>query len=335
MVNVRKDLTGMKFNHLQVLRQAEDYISSKGTHYAQWTVKCDCGNSDEFVVRDTDIKNGHTKSCGCIKIRKDTVRSRKDLSGKKFGRLTVLRQAEEDYIYPKSGRHESKWWVKCDCDNTNEFTVRYGHLISGNTKSCGCLELETKINNGKLRKKYNTYDLSGEYGIGYTFKGEEFWFDLEDYDKIKNYCWYYDDGYLHANITIDKGKQDCISLHRLVMDFPEDLEVDHIKHPPKHENKFDNRKSNLRIVTKSKNQMNKHMQENNTSGVVGVRWHERDQVWEAFIGKNNENIYLGRSTNKEDMIRIRKEAEEKYFGEYSFVNSGNGVEYETEAFPRN
>lgn len=32
----------------------------------------------------------------------------------------------------------------------------------------------------------NTYDLSGEYGIGYTTKGEEFWFDLEDYDKIKS-----------------------------------------------------------------------------------------------------------------------------------------------------
>ena len=37
-------------------------------------------------------------------------------------------------------------------------------------------------------KKYNTYDLSGEYGIGYTSKGEEFYFDLDDYDKIKDYC---------------------------------------------------------------------------------------------------------------------------------------------------
>ena len=37
----------------------------------------------------------------------------------------------------------------------------------------------------------NVYDLSGEYGIGYTLKGEPFWFDLEDYDLIKDYCWHY------------------------------------------------------------------------------------------------------------------------------------------------
>ena len=322
MVKVRKDLTGMKFNHLLVIRQAEDYVSSKGTHYAQWLVKCDCGKSDEFVVRDTDLKNGHTKSCGCIKLRDKIVRSKKDLTGQKFGRLTVLGQADNDYIYP-NGRHESKWWVICECGKSDKFTVRYGNLTSGNTKSCGCLAIEASTKNGQAKKKYNVYDLTGEYGIGYTSKGEEFWFDLEDYDKIKDYCWYYDDGYLHSNITVGKGKQDSISLHRLVMNCPEGLEVDHIKHPPKHENKFDNRKSNLRIVTKSENQMNKHKQENNTSGIVGVHWHSRDGVWEAYISYNNKQIYLGRFNEKEDAAVIRKIAEDKYFGEHSFENSGN------------
>ena len=140
---------------------------------------------------------------------------------------------------------------------------------------------------------------------------------------IKDYCWYYDDGYLHSNITVGKGKQDSISLHRLVMNCPEGLEVDHIKHPQKHENKLDNRKSNLRIVTKSENQMNKHKQENNTSGIVGVHWHSRDGVWEAYISCNNKQIYLGRFNEKEDAAIIRKIAEDKYFGEHSFENSGN------------
>ena len=37
----------------------------------------------------------------------------------------------------------------------------------------------------------NKYDLSGEYGIGWTHNTEhEFYFDLEDYDIIKYYCWY-------------------------------------------------------------------------------------------------------------------------------------------------
>ena len=53
---------------------------------------------------------------------------------------------------------------------------------------------------GKFLKQYNNYDLSGEYGIGYLFNGEEFYFGLEDYDKIKNYCWYKDSGgYIRTN----------------------------------------------------------------------------------------------------------------------------------------
>lgn len=325
MVKAREDLTGKIFNHLTVLEQAEDYITPKGIHVAMWRVTCDCGQSKEFVVSGHDLKSGHTKSCGCIKRRNQSrvVRSKKDLSGQKYGRLTVLRQADEDYVYPKSGKHESKWWVICDCGKSDEFMVRYGHLTSGNTKSCGCLEIETKIKNGKRKKKYNIYDLSGSYGIGYTSKGEEFWFDLEDYDKIKDYCWYYSEGYLRTNTTIGKGIQDSFSLHRLLMDFPEGKEVDHIIHPAKDQNKYDNRKQNLRIVNKSQNQMNKHLQENNTTGNVGVRWHSRDNIWEAWISVCNESIYLGRFENKQDAIEARRVAENKYFGEYGFENSGN------------
>lgn len=322
MVNVRQNLTGMKFNHLFVIKQADDYISKSGIHYAQWLVKCDCGTSDAFVVRDNDIKNGHSKSCGCIKQRGDTVRSRKDLRGMTFGRLQVLRQADEDYVYP-NGKHESKWWVVCACGQSDEFMIRYSHLTGGNTRSCGCLATEARISNGHAKKKYNTYDLSGEYGIGYTDKDEEFWFDIEDYDLIKDYCWYYSDGYLVTNITVDKCQQARMSLHRLIMGFPENKEVDHIIHPSKFGNKFDNRKSNLRIVNKSQNQMNKHKQSNNTSGNVGVSWHNRDNVWEAWISINNQQIYLGRFVNKEDAIHARKVAEDKYFGDYSFTNSGN------------
>ena len=52
---------------------------------------------------------------------------------------------------------------------------------------------EKKINRCKeLFSKTNKYDLSGEYGIGYDSNGQKFYFDLEDYDKIKNYCWYED-----------------------------------------------------------------------------------------------------------------------------------------------
>lgn len=163
---------------------------------------------------------------------------------------------------------------------------------------------------GKFVKRYNTYDLSGEYGIGYTFKNEEFWFDLEDYDLIKNYCWHISSkGYVQTNIN---GR--TVKFHKLL--FPDANQVDHIKHQ-----KFDNRKNSLRVVSNQHNCMNKGLYKNNTSGVTGVSWHKRDKVWQARIKVNYKYICLGRFKNFDDAVQARKEAEEKYFGEYSYDNS--------------
>jgi len=106
----------------------------------------------------------------------------KDLTDQKFERLTVI---ERDYEKEKIMKSRNACW-KCLCICGNYISVSSNHLKSGNVKSCGCLNSELVINRSK---KYNTYNLTGEYGIGYTSKGEEFYFDLEDYDKIKDYCW--------------------------------------------------------------------------------------------------------------------------------------------------
>ena len=234
------------------------------------------------------------------------IKVRKDLTGMKFGYLTVLRQAE-DYVTPKD-KHMSMWWVICDCGKSSEFTTQGAALTSGRTISCGC-HLKNKL------KKYNTYDLSGEYGIGYTSKDEEFWFDLEDYDKIKDYCWYYYNGYVHAH-EIDNNKINIL-LHNLVMNRKENEIVDHIFHGKTDENKYDNRKQNLRIVTQSQNCMNQHIRSNNTSGVKGVNWAKDKNKWQAKITINYKQIHLGFFDKFEDAVKVRKEAEEKYFGEYS------------------
>lgn len=325
MKNVKEDLTGKKFNHLTVIKRVEDKITSSGYVKDMWLTQCDCGLNTK-VVAGAELKSGHTKSCGCVRSRPNgLMKVKRDMVGEKFGNLTIIKRANYDYIYP-NGNHDSIWIANCDCGSKN-IEVRYSHLISGNNKSCGCLLKDARKRNGSLRKKYNTYDLSGEYGIGYTDKGEEFWFDLEDYDKIKDYCWYYCQGYLRSNIYDDiNKKQSHIVLHRLVMGFPDGKEVDHIVHPDKYGNKFDNRKSNLRIVNKSENQMNKSMQQNNKSGVVGVSWHSRDNCWSVSIGYYGKDIYIGSYYNFEDAVNARRDAENKYFGEYSFINSGNQYE---------
>lgn len=235
------------------------------------------------------------------------VKVRKDLTNQKFNKLTVIKQTE-DYVKP-NGKHEAQWLCKCDCGNK---VVVVGHcLTSGHTKSCGCLQKEKA---SITQKKYNTYDLSGEYGIGYTFKNEEFYFDLEDYDRIKDYCWCIDAyGYVRGNT-----KKSKIKFHRLVTGCSDDMVIDHINH-----NKADNRKFNLRACSQHENNMNRSIVPNNTSGVTGVFWDKKLNKWGAGIGFKGKYIYLGRFENFEEATKARKEAEEKYFGEYSYDNSQN------------
>lgn len=161
---------------------------------------------------------------------------------------------------------------------------------------------------GIRRENYiNKYDLSGDYGIGYTSKGEEFYFDLEDYEKIKSYNWYIDSkGYVMKS---NPSKR----MHRLIMGNPDrNISIDHIYH-----NKRDNRKSRLRIVSNSQNQMNRSTPSQNTSGHRGISFHKNKQKWISQIGLNGKLIYLGIFDDINDAIHVRRQAEKKYFGEYN------------------
>jgi hypothetical protein len=67
-----------------------------------------------------------------------------DITGKKFGRLTVIRQ---EYIK----NHHVYWFCKCDCGN--ECVIKGDRIKSGHTKSCGCLKQEF-IDNGGPNKTH-------------------------------------------------------------------------------------------------------------------------------------------------------------------------------------
>ena len=228
---------------------------------------------------------------------------RADMIGKRFGSLVVKGLSEK-----RSGKRKRLMWL-CDCDCGNKDVSVIGEkLRSGHTQSCGC----KKIQVASVRKK-NTYDLSGDYGIGYTTKGEEFYFDKEDYNKIKDFTWFINaQGYVSTHL--DKTKS--IYLHRLVLGLNEfdNVIVDHKKH-----RKFDNRKSELRIGDKTLNSINKEVRIDNTSGVTGV--YARGNSWCAEIMMYGEKVHLGQYKNIEDAIRARKSAEEEYFKDWSYDRS--------------
>lgn len=220
--------------------------------------------------------------------------------GQTFYYLTILK-----YQYTKN-RHK---YYLCKCKCGNEKIINIDNLKSGKTKSCGCY-------NKKLlqqrRKKCNEYEFNNEYVIGITSNTKEkFYFDLEDFDKIKDYCWYKDRfGYV-VNIKDRKN----IKLHKLITNTNEDTIVDHINR-----NKLDNRKCNLRICTKQQNNFNTNISKNNTSGYKGVYWDKSRGKWSASIGYNYKTIFLGRYNTKEEAYKKRLEAEEKYYKEFMAKN---------------
>jgi hypothetical protein len=237
------------------------------------------------------------------------VKVKDNLIGKAFGRLIVLEQSE-DYVAP-NGKRYPQWLCECSCSEHNKIVVKASSLKSGRTKSCGCLHREVASKLGSSKGKVNKYDLSGEHGIGYCSNtGSQFYFDLEDYDKIKDYCWIEDarkDKY-HALRAEVKGCSAKMYMHQIIVG----PNYDHINRNP-----LDNRKCNLRPCTHQENTMNRSMQSNNTSGIIGVSWDKRTQQWRAQININKKAVNLGRFNNKEDAIKTRLLAEMKYYGEFA------------------
>jgi hypothetical protein len=117
------------------------------------------------------------------------------------------------------------------------------------------------------------HTLSESYSIIELNAGLECIVDTEDYVLLSRYTWThkpnYATGYAHTKI---KNKQ--IMMHRLLMGHPEGMLVDHIN-----SNGLDNRKSNLRIVTKSQNGLNCRKSKSATSRFYGVPFHTKSGTW--------------------------------------------------------
>lgn len=118
-VNKIKDIQGERFGSLVAIRPTN---MRTGTSVI-WECRCDCGNIT--YVSGQALRTGKIKSCGC------SHKIRKDLSGQKFGMLTVIRPTDE-----RRGGYVV-WECRCDC-GTVIFASTH-NLTSGNIKSCGCM----------------------------------------------------------------------------------------------------------------------------------------------------------------------------------------------------
>lgn len=129
----------MSFNDLTVVAAAASRKQKSGRRNGKqrfamtrfWLCKCICETLVE--VAEHNLVAGNTKSCGCRKIHRLSA-------GDKFNRLTVVEQGPHKKFSSRSAGYEHTWVCTCDCGKTA--TVRAYALVSGTTKSCGCLAAE-------------------------------------------------------------------------------------------------------------------------------------------------------------------------------------------------
>lgn len=130
--------SGERYGRLTIVKEIENSRPRK------ILCKCDCGNHTTVLL--SSLRNGNTRSCGCLSRELASKRVSKDLIGKRFGRLIVIKKVGTT----KDNR--VIWRCKCDCGNESDVITTA--LTSGNTTSCGCKVIETsKINARKLHSQ--------------------------------------------------------------------------------------------------------------------------------------------------------------------------------------
>lgn len=114
--------------------------------------------------------------------------------------------------------------------------------------------------------------------------------DEADLERVTQFNWW-----LHRNRsstyalagTRSNGTRSCVLMHRLILQPPDDVHVDHINGDG-----LDNRRCNLRVVTPAENQQNRRgASRHSKTGVRGVRWDESIQRFRASVRVSRKQVF--------------------------------------------
>ena len=138
--------------------------------------------------------------------------------------------------------------------------------------------------------------------------------DDEDYELVSQYKWYP----RKSGRNFYAGTNIPLRLHTLIMGKKQGFEIDHINHDG-----LDNRRCNLRHVTRSQNRHNCRSRLNTSSIYKGVCWHKRDKRWVAAITDNRIRYHLGSYTSEQEAALVYNKEAIKRFGEFAYINKIN------------
>lgn len=274
-------------------------------------------------------------------------RSRLNLTGNKYGKLTV--------VGPNGISNEGHTLWDCICECGKWLLISCNSLTSSGTKSCRrCSQLKdisgqkfgklTAIKRAKREKSgiskwicrcecgnftqvtinhlttghtkscgncpLNNFYVKDGYCEGITSKGKKFFFDKEDWNMVTTFNWYIDaKGYVVAM----NGKR-VVRLHRLLMNPDEGIQIDHINR-----NKKDCRRSNLRFALNKENCANSATYKTNKStGHKNV--YAVGNLYRVIIRKDGIAQNFGYYRDLKEAIRIANISREKLFGEFAYFD---------------
>jgi hypothetical protein len=136
-----EDFIGLKFGLLTI---GDTWRDDKGTRWC--TCTCECGTLT--TVRYTNLQQESVRSCGCLR---SSLRGTNYHVGEKFERLTIVGPAKKP-AWATDNSSYSISWVAVDCDcGTKGHIARLGNVITGRSKSCGCLLHESRVTPRNLK----------------------------------------------------------------------------------------------------------------------------------------------------------------------------------------
>lgn len=152
-----------------------------------------------------------------------------------------------------------------------------------------------------------------------TKRGEQILVDEKDYGLVADYSWNTNaTGYAYAYVKgSGRDNHKTITMHRLIMGFPDKLKVDHVNR-----NKLDNRQANLRICTSSQNMGNAIGYSKKTK-YKGLDLLPTGR-WRARINIGGKSLHLGVAVTEKEAAALYNTAAAKHYGTFALLNNLEG-----------
>lgn len=145
-MNEKQNLLNQRFGRWAVIDGPVTYKNKSNRTERKWLCRCDCGT--EKYVLERSLLYGGSKSCGCTTVENSVRVNSYELTGQRYGELTVLHKSEN---HPRDTRGGVWWHCKCNCGN--ECDVLASLLVTGRKNHCGCKTEE---------KNYYFKDITGQ-----------------------------------------------------------------------------------------------------------------------------------------------------------------------------